>query len=95
MKMKCHATPGAIPPSPNAVSEVEVSDDAYELICDETEAHASCCDHLLGKRMRLILGPPEVVHKTQGWVCVTPEDGETGDGYASFTGVRIAYLRKI
>lgn len=91
MKMKCHATPGAVPPSPNAVTEVEVSDELYVLVCSPEEARIHAWDVLLGKSLRVIVGPEVMVHYLPSHHTVTLADVE----YAYFVGVARANLRQI
>ncbi|QQR77197.1 MAG: hypothetical protein IPJ67_03565 [Candidatus Moraniibacteriota bacterium] len=91
MKMKCSSTPGAKKGSPHSFSEVDVSEEVYEVKCSEEEARSSCFGELLGRRLRVILTEDSHYIRDPEYFVVTPEDVE----YALFYGMRKEYLRII
>lgn len=89
MKMLCKSTPGAIPPSGHAQTEVEVSDQIYRINMTKKEAKSHCCEELIGRDLRIILGDNRHFRSPE-YEAVTPIDVV----YVQFYGVPTSNLVK-
>ena len=90
MKMPCHSTPGAVAPSRHADTEVEVSDQIYRLTITHEMAASYCCEELIGRDLRIMLGDNRH-DRSPEWETVTPIDID----FAQFYGVPMNALTQV